>query len=71
MTSGGTAPLQVVSPVSRADPEVLERAARRRFTAQAKLGVLRQADACAGTGELGASVRLRPLHFPAFYAEAA
>jgi len=40
----------------------LERAARRRFTAEYKLGVLRQADACAGTGELGALLRREGLY---------
>src|SRR5437867_975041 len=62
VTGGGSAPLQVVSPVPRPDPEVLERAARRRFSAQYKLGVLRQADACAGTGELGALLRREGLY---------
>jgi transposase len=62
VTGGGSAPLQVVSPLSRPDPEVLERAARRRFTAEYKLGVLRQADACAGTGELGALLRREGLY---------
>ena len=56
MTSSPTV-LQVVAPISTPDPEVAERAARRRFTAEYKLGVLRQADACAGTGELGALLR--------------
>ncbi len=61
MTSG-PAPLQVVSPASPPDPEVTERAARRRFTAEYKLRVLRQADACAGTGELGALIRREGLY---------
>ena len=56
VTSGPT-PLQVVSAAPRPDPEVTERAARRRFAAENKLRVLRQADACAGTGELGALLR--------------
>src|SRR5438093_177041 len=62
VTGGGSAPLQVVSPVPRPDPEVLERAARRRFSAQYKLGVVRQADACAGSGELGALLRREGLY---------
>jgi transposase-like protein len=61
MTSGPTA-LQVVSPIPQPDPEVAERAARRRFTAEYKLQVLRQADACAGTGELGALLRREGLY---------
>ena len=55
-------PLQVVSPAPRPDSEVTERAARRRFTAEYKLRVLRQADACAGTGELGALFRREGLY---------
>ena len=61
MTLSST-PLQVVSPAPRPDPEVTERAARRRFTAEYKLRVLRQADACAGTGELGALLRREGLY---------
>lgn len=61
MTSGPTAP-QVVSPIAQPDPEVAERAARRRFTAEYKLRLLRQADACAGTGELGALLRREGLY---------
>jgi hypothetical protein len=44
------------------DPEVTERAARRRFTATYKLGILRAADACAGAGELGALLRREGLY---------
>jgi transposase len=54
--------LQVAPPMPAPDPEVAERAARRRFTAEYKLGVLRQADACAGTGELGALLRREGLY---------
>jgi len=61
MTSGSAA-LQVVSPIPLPDPEVSERAARRRFTAEYKLGVLRQADAYMGTGELGALLRREGLY---------
>ena len=61
MTSGPTAP-PVGSPISPPDPEVSERAARRRFNAEYKLRVLRQADACTGTGELGALLRREGLY---------
>jgi transposase len=61
MTSGPTA-LPVGSPISQPDPEVSERAARRRFNAEYKLRVLRQADACTGTGELGALLRREGLY---------
>jgi hypothetical protein len=51
----------VMGPIVRVpappDPEVTERAARRRFTATYNLGILRAADACAGAGELGALLR--------------
>ena len=61
MSSGRTA-LQVVAPSPPPDPEVAERAARRRFTAEYKLRMLRQADACTGTGELGALLRREGLY---------
>ena len=61
MTSGPGA-LQVVAPIPPPDPEVSERAARRRFTAEYKLRVLRQADACSGPGEVGALLRREGLY---------
>ena len=60
--SSGPVPLQVVSPAGPPDPEVTERAARRRFTAEYKLRMVRQADACAGSGELGALLRREGLY---------
>ena len=39
------------------DPEVVPRAERRRFTAEDKLRILEEADACTGSGEIGALVR--------------
>jgi transposase-like protein len=60
--TGSPAVLEVVPSIPVPDPEVAERAARRRFTAEYKLGVLRQADACAGTGELGALLRREGLY---------
>jgi transposase-like protein len=44
------------------DPEVRERAARRRFTAEYKAQVLREADQCVGAGELGALLRREALY---------
>lgn len=44
------------------DPEVTAKASRRRFSERYKLGVLRQADACAGPGELGALLRREGLY---------
>ena len=42
------------------DPEVLERPQRRRFTAEYRTSILRQADACTHKGELGALLPVRP-----------
>ena len=44
IVNGAPAPLRVVPPPTVPDPEVRERAARRRFTAEDKLRVLREAD---------------------------
>jgi transposase-like protein len=62
IVSRGAAPLRVVPPAEPADPEVAERAARRRFTAEYKLQILRQADACASPGEVGALLRREGLY---------
>jgi len=62
IVSGATAPLHVVPPPTVPDPEVRERAARRRFTAEYKLQVLREADQCAGVGEVGALLRREGLY---------
>lgn len=43
------------------DPELVERPQRRRFTAEYKRNILRQADAC-GHGELGALLRREGLY---------
>ena len=52
----------VNAPVGALDPEVTERARRRRFTAEYKLRILRQADACKGDGDLGALLRREGLY---------
>lgn len=44
------------------DPEVLERPVRRRFTAEYKLRILRLADACGKSGDLGALLRREGLY---------
>jgi transposase-like protein len=62
VVSGASAPLRVVPPPTVPEPEVRERAARRRFTAEYKAQVLRQADQCAGVGELGALLRREGLY---------
>ena len=40
-----------------ADPEVSERPKRRRFTAEYKLRIVREADACKGDGDIVALLR--------------
>jgi len=61
---GGT-PEEAVSLRSAAfsaDPEVAANASRRRFTADYKLQILRQADACTDSGSLGALLRREGLY---------
>ena len=50
------------APEGAPDPEVTERAKRRRFTAEYKLRILREADACTGDGDLGALLRREGLY---------
>ena len=45
-----------------ADPEVPEKARRRRFSAEYKLRVLQEADACSESGEIGALLRREGLY---------
>ena len=44
------------------DPEVPEKAARRRFTAEYKLRILREAEGCEAPGEVGALLRREGLY---------
>jgi transposase len=44
------------------DPELVERAKRRRFSAEYKLRILREADACTRPGEIGALLRREALY---------
>ena len=48
--------------VSRANPEVLERPVRRRFTAAYKAQIVREADACTQSGQIGALLRREGLY---------
>ncbi len=48
--------------VSAPDPELVEVARRRRFTAEYKLSVLREADRCSAPGEIGALLRREGLY---------
>ena len=50
------------APEGAPDPEVTERAKRRRFTAEYKLRILREADACKGDGDVGALLRREGLY---------
>jgi len=58
--SGGLATSERVSGVP--DPEVPAKARRRRFTAEFKLDVLKEADACTEPGQLGALLRRHGLY---------
>ena len=44
------------------DPELVERASRRRFTAEYKLRIVREADACTQPGEIGVLLRREGLY---------
>jgi transposase-like protein len=44
------------------DPEVSEKATRRRFTAQYKIRILQEADNCTGFGQIGALLRREGLY---------
>ena len=46
----------------KASTEVVARAARRRYTAEYKLRILREVDACQGTGEIGRLLRREGLY---------
>ena len=51
-----------VAPERLPDPELVERPHRRRFTAEYKLRVLREASACTRPGEVGALLRREGLY---------
>jgi transposase len=44
------------------DPELVERPRRRRFSAEYKLAIVREADACSRPGEVGALLRREGLY---------
>ena len=56
-SSGGRA-----APEGVPDPELVERASRRRFSAAYKLSIVREADACSKPGEIGALMRREGLY---------
>ena len=49
-------------PTAPADPEVVERARRRQFTAAYKIQILEEADGCHAPGQLGALLRREGLY---------
>ena len=51
-----------VGQASPPDPEMVEKASRRRFTAEYKLRIVREAEACS-PGDLGAMLRREGLYF--------
>ena len=55
--AGGSTPPEAVH-----DPELTERPKRRHFSAEHKLAVLKEADACKKPGELGALLRREGLY---------
>ncbi len=55
-TAGRAAPAGVL------DPELVEQAKRRRFSAEYKLRVLREVEACSRPGEIGALLRREGLY---------
>lgn len=55
-------PSMPLLPVNPPDPEVPEKAARRRFTVEYKLQILRQADVCGDGGGVGALLRREGLY---------
>jgi transposase len=52
----------MASPRVVPDPEVPEKAVRRKFTAAYKLRILKEADSCTGHGEIGALLRREGLY---------
>ena len=51
-----------VAPRALPDPELIERPRRRRLTAEYKLRILEQAEACQKAGEIGALLRREGLY---------
>jgi len=50
------------APAGAPDPELVERPRRRRFTAEYKLQIVREADACTRPGQVGALLRREGLY---------
>ncbi len=60
-TSPGVHSMQAL-PLNPPDPEVPEKAVRRRFTAEYKLNILRQAEECREPGSMGTLLRREALY---------
>ena len=60
--AGGRAAPQVPGPEQVPDPELVEQAKRRSFTADYKARILAEADACTQPGEVGALLRREGLY---------
>lgn len=56
-------PAGTTAPSAMPDPEVPERAQRRHYSAEYKLAILKEADACREPGELGALLRREGIYF--------
>ena len=54
--------LNYVTKNERPDPDVVPKAKRRRFSAEYKLRILREADACSEPGEIGSLLRREGLY---------
>ncbi|MDX6644575.1 MAG: transposase [Miltoncostaeaceae bacterium] len=51
-----------VEPIGAPDPELVERPTRRRFSAEYRLRIVGEADACSRPGEIGALLRREGLY---------
>lgn len=60
--TGAAATPSPIERTSAPDPEVVPKARRRRFTAEFKLRILREADACTKPGQVGALLRREGLY---------
>lgn len=60
--TGSSFPTPGDSVIRRPDPEVLEKKARRQYTARYKLRILEEVDACSTSGQVGAVLRREGLY---------
>jgi len=60
---GSTSGVSGRSKRARPNPEVVEQAKRRRFSAKYKLSILEQVDACTEPGQIGALLRREGLYY--------